>query len=51
VDETLLVADNFNAIFTYWGSSADDGKGEALKAFSVSLGLKEKVILSFREGH
>jgi len=37
--ETFLVAGDFNATFTYWGSRANDGKGEALEAFAVSLGL------------
>jgi len=38
--ETLLVAGDFNSKSTYWGSSIDDGKGEALEAFAASLGLR-----------
>lgn len=38
-NETLLVAGNFNAKSTYWGSSVDDSKGEALESFAASLGL------------
>jgi len=38
-DETLLVAGDFNAMSTYWGSSVDDSKGEALEAFAASLRL------------
>lgn len=38
-DETLLVTGDFNAKSTNWGSNTVDGKGEALEAFAVSLGL------------
>jgi len=34
-----MVEGDFNAKSTYGGSSADDGKGEALEAFAASLGL------------
>ncbi|VVC34842.1 Endonuclease/exonuclease/phosphatase [Cinara cedri] len=38
-NETLLVVGDFNAKSRYWGSSIDDGKGEALESFAASLGL------------